>query len=83
MSLTKLGCWGSIIVRCLPAEVSTVLGWVSEPIVSRVPSGGSESPSWIHMARQKQRVFKENSVEEAQERNIEKVATQGFVFVYK
>ncbi|XP_046887685.1 cell surface glycoprotein 1 [Hypomesus transpacificus] len=43
-----------------------------EPIVSRVPSGGSESPSWIHMARQKQRVFKENSVEEAQERTIEK-----------
>ncbi|XP_067103975.1 CRACD-like protein isoform X2 [Osmerus mordax] len=43
-----------------------------EPIVSRVPSGGSESPSWIHMARQKQRVFKENSVEEAQERTAEK-----------
>ncbi|CAB1336986.1 unnamed protein product [Coregonus sp. 'balchen'] len=35
--------------------------------VGRVPSGGSESPSWISVARQKQRIFKENSLEETTE----------------
>ncbi|XP_070959336.1 CRACD-like protein isoform X6 [Oncorhynchus clarkii lewisi] len=40
--------------------------------VGRVPSvgssGGSESPSWISVARQKQRIFKENSLEETTEK---------------
>ncbi|XP_024238323.1 CRACD-like protein isoform X5 [Oncorhynchus tshawytscha] len=40
--------------------------------LGRVPSvgssGGSESPSWISVARQKQRIFKENSLEETTEK---------------
>uniref|UniRef100_A0A4W5NTJ9 Zgc:66433 n=1 Tax=Hucho hucho TaxID=62062 RepID=A0A4W5NTJ9_9TELE len=42
--------------------------------VGRVPSGGSsggsESPSWISVARQKQRIFKENSLEETTEKKV-------------
>ncbi|XP_036798569.1 CRACD-like protein isoform X6 [Oncorhynchus mykiss] len=42
--------------------------------VGRVPSvgssGGSESPSWISVARQKQRIFKESSLEETTEKKV-------------
>ncbi|XP_062281680.1 probable serine/threonine-protein kinase kinX isoform X1 [Scomber scombrus] len=37
---------------------------VSDPPPVRGVSGGSNSPSWITMAKQKQRIYKENSLEE-------------------
>ncbi|CAB1325166.1 unnamed protein product [Coregonus sp. 'balchen'] len=36
--------------------------------VGRVPSGGSQSPNWVSVARQKQRILKENSLEETTEK---------------
>ncbi|XP_030650180.1 acrosomal protein KIAA1210 isoform X2 [Chanos chanos] len=41
-----------------------------EPAPARAPVESSESPSWISVARQKQRIFKENSLEETLERKL-------------
>ncbi|XP_008300791.1 probable serine/threonine-protein kinase kinX isoform X2 [Stegastes partitus] len=37
---------------------------VSDPAAGRSASAGSESPSWISVAKQKQKIYKENSLEE-------------------
>ncbi|XP_054872655.1 capping protein-inhibiting regulator of actin dynamics isoform X2 [Amphiprion ocellaris] len=37
---------------------------VSDPAAGRSVSAGSESPSWISVAKQKQKIYKENSLEE-------------------
>lgn len=54
----------------IPHQLKTFLlcSFVSDLSVGREPSGGpgggSQSPSWISLARQKQRILKENSLEE-------------------
>ncbi|XP_039975620.1 capping protein inhibiting regulator of actin dynamics isoform X2 [Xiphias gladius] len=37
---------------------------ISDPAVARGVSGGPDSPSWISMAKQKQKIYKENSLDE-------------------
>nr|XP_046261655.1 probable serine/threonine-protein kinase kinX isoform X2 [Scatophagus argus] len=37
---------------------------ISEPAAARGGSAGSDSPSWISVAKQKQKIYKENSLEE-------------------
>ncbi|XP_027134766.1 probable serine/threonine-protein kinase kinX isoform X2 [Larimichthys crocea] len=37
---------------------------ISDPAAARGVSAGSDSPSWISVAKQKQKIYKENSVEE-------------------
>ncbi|KAI3352004.1 hypothetical protein L3Q82_020826 [Scortum barcoo] len=37
---------------------------ISDAAAARGVSGGSDSPSWISMAKQKQKIYKENSLEE-------------------
>ncbi|XP_050928124.1 capping protein-inhibiting regulator of actin dynamics isoform X2 [Lates calcarifer] len=37
---------------------------ISEPAAARGVSGGSDSPSWISVAKQKQKIYKENSLDE-------------------
>ncbi|XP_010897841.2 uncharacterized protein KIAA1211-like isoform X2 [Esox lucius] len=53
-----------------PTELDCIVKPKRKPDLSvgRVPSGGSDSPSWISVARQKQRIFKENSLEETTEK---------------
>lgn len=36
----------------------------SDPVSARGVPGGSDSPSWISVAKQKQKIYKENSLEE-------------------
>ncbi|KAL0973968.1 hypothetical protein UPYG_G00213660 [Umbra pygmaea] len=58
-----------------PTELVAIINPKKTPDLSvgRVPSCGSESPSWISVARNKQRIFKENSLEET---TVEKVPAE-------
>ncbi|KAJ8015211.1 hypothetical protein DPEC_G00023780 [Dallia pectoralis] len=60
-----------------PAELGSVVKPKRKPDLSvgQVPGGGSDSPSWISVARQKQRIFKENSLEETTEKDEQKSKT--------
>lgn len=50
----------------------------SDPAAARGVSAGSESPSWISLAKEKHKIYKENSLDDVSVRKV--ICVVGFVF---